>query len=77
MKIKQAINIILDKRGQSGTDYLLSEALEMAVEALTEKAERCKADGCNGCAYYGRDLWEMPCAKCSKNCKNFWRKGRP
>ena len=31
------------------------------------------ADGCVGCAFRDRDSWEMPCDKCKRNCKDYWR----
>lgn len=31
------------------------------------------ADGCRGCAFIDVYEWEMPCAKCSRNCKDYWR----
>ena len=29
--------------------------------------------GCNGCAFEDVEEWEMPCAKCSRACKDYWR----
>ena len=34
---------------------------------------REKADGCLGCAFEDVNEWEMPCAKCKRNCKDYWR----
>ena len=31
------------------------------------------ADGCKGCAFWDRDEWEMPCAKCKRNSRDYWR----
>lgn len=40
-----------------------------------EEAFRMKenADGCVGCAFEDRNSWEMPCDKCSRNSKDYWR----
>ena len=32
------------------------------------------ADGCSGCAFEYIEEWEMPCAKCKRNCKDYWRR---
>ena len=32
------------------------------------------ADGCSGCAFYDKEEWEMPCRKCKRNCKDYWRR---
>ena len=31
------------------------------------------ADGCIGCAFEGVEEWELPCAKCKRNSKDYWR----
>ena len=31
------------------------------------------ADGCIGCAFEDVNEWEMPCAKCKRNSKDYWR----
>ena len=33
-----------------------------------------KESGCNGCTFEDVDEWEMPCAKCKRACKDYWRK---
>lgn len=30
--------------------------------------------GCSSCAFEDVDEWEMPCAKCKRGCKDYWRK---
>ena len=30
--------------------------------------------GCNGCAFEDVNEWEMPCAKCKRGCKDYWRR---
>lgn len=41
--------------------------------------ERMKenADGCTGCAFESMNEWELPCTKCKRNCKDYWRAKRP
>lgn len=31
------------------------------------------ADGCCGCAFEDVNPWEMPCDKCKRNSKDYWR----
>lgn len=47
-------------------DGLLEKIVRVVEEAT-------KADGCHGCAFSGTDEWEMPCSKCKRNCKDYWR----
>lgn len=30
--------------------------------------------GCDGCAFEDVEEWEMPCAKCKRNCKDYYRR---
>ena len=39
-----------------------------------ETKEREQADGCQGCAFESTEEWEMPCAKCRRACKDYWRR---
>ena len=32
------------------------------------------ADGCCGCAFEHVEPWELPCRKCKRNSKDYWRK---
>lgn len=45
------------------------EALDMAIKAL----DRQDADGCTGCAFANVEEWEMPCVRCKRGCKDYWR----
>lgn len=29
---------------------------------------------CTGCAFEDVNEWEMPCSKCKRACKDYWRK---
>ena len=35
--------------------------------------EIAKADGCNGCTFEDVQDWELPCSKCKRNCKDYYR----
>ena len=36
--------------------------------------DRQEADGCEGCAFVDIDEWEMPCKKCKRNNKDYYRR---
>lgn len=47
----------------------------MAMSTYIEKTIKplINADGCEDCAFISAEEWEMPCAKCKRNCKDYWR----
>lgn len=51
------------------TNGKLPEFAKIAIEAL----EQQDADGCVGCAFIDTEEWEMPCVKCRRACKDYWR----
>ena len=36
--------------------------------------DRQDADGCLGCAFEDKDEWQLPCCRCKRNCKDYWRR---
>lgn len=46
---------------------------ELLKSALDNARTQMKADGCTGCAFVGIEEWNMPCCKCKRNCKDYWR----
>lgn len=30
--------------------------------------------GCEGCAFTSTEEWEMPCVRCKRGCKDYYRK---
>lgn len=32
--------------------------------------------GCDGCAFECYEEWDMPCLKCKRNCKDYYRRPR-
>ena len=50
-----------------------NELLYMALEAPKKEQERENADGCTGCAYITAEEWELPCSKCKRAAKDYWR----
>lgn len=47
--------------------------MENIVRAMRILHEQDAADGCLGCAFEDVDEWNMPCVKCKRNCKDYWR----
>lgn len=45
----------------------------LLMDALDKAREQAKADGCWECAFVGKAEWEMPCSRCKRNCKDYWR----
>ena len=43
------------------------------LEVIKELIERKNADGCVNCAFEGVEEWEMPCCKCKRACKDYYR----
>ena len=43
------------------------------IEAIQAVIDKEKSDGCLGCAYEDTEEWCMPCAKCKRNCKDYYR----
>ena len=40
------------------------------TDAFNQKED---ADGCVGCAFEDTDEWCLPCSKCKRNAKDYWR----
>lgn len=52
-----------DKGFDAGLKQGISRAFAMKEDA----------DGCCSCAFENVEPWEMPCAKCARNSKDYWR----
>lgn len=50
-----------------------NELLHIALERLKREEEKEQADGCIECAYFDREDWELPCCKCKRAAKDYWR----
>ena len=44
-----------------------------AIKELRKVLDAYLADGCFRCAFGDCEEWEMPCMKCKRNCKDYWR----
>lgn len=45
-----------------------------AIAELKKVLDAYLADGCSECAYASVDEWELPCRKCKRNSKDYWRR---
>ena len=46
------------------------ENVRKYIRSLEKKID---ADGCFGCAFEDVNEWELPCCKCKRGCKDYWR----
>lgn len=46
---------------------------ELLRDALDIARNQARAGGCTGCAFEDREEWDMPCSRCNRNCKDYWR----
>ncbi|MBQ3322353.1 MAG: hypothetical protein IJH05_05880 [Firmicutes bacterium] len=51
------------------SERVLIETCDIAINALTREF----SDGCDGCAFTDTEEWEMPCARCRRNSKDYYR----
>lgn len=47
--------------------------LRLANRELLKIVARADADGCEGCAFVDTEEWGMPCKRCKRNHKDYWR----
>ena len=45
-----------------------------AISELRKVLGAYLADGCQGCAWERTEEWELPCCKCRRNSKDYWRR---
>lgn len=47
--------------------------VEELLRIVRRIIDRENADGCTGCAYIATEEWELPCSKCKRAAKDYWR----
>lgn len=62
-----------DEQGRPIPQWMIKKAFEKVDSLLAEAQKKEDADGCQGCAFTNVEEWEMPCAKCKRACKDYWR----
>lgn len=55
-----------------GDNMKIEQAIVKAIEALEGQILN-EAEGCTGCTFASCEEWEMPCRKCKRNNKDYWR----
>ena len=74
MTLKEAIEHIEIVGDLDLTSTKDKEALDIVLnEVVLNEAQKKLADGCTCCAFFDVEEWEMPCAKCKRNSKDYWR----
>jgi hypothetical protein len=48
--------------------------MDELIKIVQAWIDRKEADGCQGCAFIDTEEWELPCAKCKRSCKDYWRR---
>lgn len=43
------------------------------MEIASRLLRRLEADGCEGCKYQDKELWEMPCSDCKNTHVSRWK----
>lgn len=74
MTLKEAIEHIEIVGDLDLTSTKDKEALDIVLnEVVLSEVKKDLADGCTLCAFYDVEEWEMPCVKCKRNSKDYWR----
>lgn len=73
MKLVDALKYWHDTNTECGVTHIPRSLLLKAIDMAIKELERQEADGCEGCTYTAKKEWEMPCAKCKRGCKDYWR----
>lgn len=64
----------MDDESLAELQKLIQSVGTFAYEQGYNEGFNDKESGCSGCAFEDVDEWEMPCAKCKRGCKDYWRK---
>ena len=64
----------LDYKSLANIQALLNDIGDCAYEQGYNDGLNVQESGCNGCAFEDVNEWEMPCAKCKRGCKDYWRR---
>ena len=61
--------------------YEKLERLEKKIDEINESLDKKEAnchqfECCAGCAYEAVEEWNLPCCKCSRGCKDYYRRAK-
>ena len=56
------------------TVYDVDELVDdLADQIANQRIYYAGLNDCSGCAFKSVEEWEMPCARCKRNCKDYYR----
>lgn len=64
----------MDDKSLAYIKALLNDIGDCAYEQGYIDGFNDKESGCTSCAFENVDEWEMPCCKCKRGCKDYWRR---
>lgn len=67
-----SLRAIYNKGYERGGKHM-EEVKQFVIDELLDQIKTLEADGCESCAFMDKEEWEMPCCKCKRNCKDYWR----
>ena len=53
--------------------YNFNNDIDRIRKHIRNLEKKLDADGCCGCAFEDVNEWELPCSKCKRGCKDYWR----
>ena len=66
---------IIDEQPAIETSFNTSEYSDGFIDGY-KAGSNYRELGCEGCAFGDTEEWNMPCAKCKRNCNDYYRKPR-
>lgn len=79
---KQFMQIVEESKESVSDDVKEKEIYDIGYSKGKDKGKELAfkmkedADGCCGCAFEDVNSWEMPCDKCKRNSRDYWRAKR-
>lgn len=73
MKLVEALKYCCDTNTECGVTHIPSSLLLKAIDMAIKELDRQEADGCEGCTFISVEEWELPCVRCKRGCKDYWR----
>ena len=68
---------VIEIIANSGNDleyYAENNELQDEIRRLPSATRQ--TDSCENCVFIKTEEWEMPCAKCRRMCRDYWRRGQ-
>ena len=55
-------------------DVYTPKDIKVLIDYLARYINNQPSGGCSSCAFYDREEWELPCSKCQRNAKDYYRR---